>query len=101
MGDDFAPLLMNHNWKGNIRELKNVIERVVILNDGKELDPSLLPYEFHQGSAEGDQMKMETVEKLHIMKVLKYTRNNKTETARLLGIGLTTLYRKLEEYHIN
>ena len=101
MGDDFATLLMNHNWKGNIRELKNVIERVVILNDGKELDPSLLPYEFHQGSAEGDQMKMETVEKLHIMKVLKYTRNNKTETARLLGIGLTTLYRKLEEYHIN
>ena len=101
MGDDFAALLMNHNWKGNIRELKNVIERVVILNDGKELDPSLLPYEFHQGSAEGDQMKMETVEKLHIMKVLKYTRNNKTETARLLGIGLTTLYRKLEEYHIN
>ena len=101
MGDDFATQLMNHNWKGNIRELKNVIERVVILNDGKELDPSLLPYEFHQGSAEGDQMKMETVEKLHIMKVLKYTRNNKTETARLLGIGLTTLYRKLEEYHIN
>jgi two-component system NtrC family response regulator len=101
MGDDFAALLMNHNWKGNIRELKNVIERVVILNDGQVLNPSLLPYEFHQGTTEAGNMKMETVEKMHIMKVLKYTRNNKTETARLLGIGLTTLYRKLEEYHIS
>lgn len=101
MGDDFADLLMNHNWKGNIRELKNVIERVVILNDGSVLNPSLLPYEFHQGNTDAGNMKMETVEKMHIMKVLKYTRNNKTETARLLGIGLTTLYRKLEEYHIS
>jgi len=101
MGNDFAALLMSHNWKGNIRELKNVIERVVILNEGSVLDAALLPYEFHQVSTEGDHMKMETVEKLHIIKVLKYTRNNKTETARLLGIGLTTLYRKLEEYQIS
>lgn len=38
------------------------------------------------------------VEKMHIQKVLKYTNGNKTETSRLLGIGLTTLYRKIEEY---
>ena len=102
MDDQFAALLMSHSWKGNIRELKNVIERVVILTDGTVLNASLLPYEFHQGNVvEGDNMKMETVEKMHIIKVLKYTRNNKTETARLLGIGLTTLYRKLEEYHIS
>jgi len=102
MDEQFSTLLLNHTWKGNIRELKNVIERVVILSDGTSLNASLLPFEFHQGTiSEGDGMKMETIEKMHIMKVLKYTRNNKTETSRLLGIGLTTLYRKLEEYHIS
>lgn len=100
MDEQFIALLQNHGWKGNIRELKNVIERVVILADSTVLNAALLPYEFHQGTVEGDSMKMETVEKMHIMKVLKYTQNNKTETSRLLGIGLTTLYRKLEEYHI-
>lgn len=101
MDDAFIELLHNHTWKGNIRELKNVIERVVILADGPQLTATLLPYEFHQGNVGGDAMKMETVEKMHIIKVLKYTANNKTEAARLLGIGLTTLYRKLEEYQIS
>ena len=103
MGDDFAELLLKHNWKGNIRELKNVIERVVILADGNSVTANLLPYEFHaleQQSGETDPMKMELVEKQHIIKVLTYTKGNKTETARLLGIGLTTLYRKIEEYKI-
>lgn len=101
MDEQFSASLLNHVWKGNIRELKNVIERVVILSDGQMLSAGLLPYEFHYGTVEGDGMKMETVEKMHIIKVLKYTGNNKTETSRLLGIGLTTLYRKLEEYHIS
>lgn len=101
MDEQFIERLQSHTWKGNIRELKNVIERVVILADGPALGAALLPYEFHQGNVEGDAMKMETVEKMHIIKVLKYTSNNKTETSRLLGIGLTTLYRKLEEYHIS
>lgn len=103
MSEGFSALLLKHSWKGNIRELKNVMERVAILADGEELDSSLLPYEFHTGevSSEGDAMKMETVEKQHIIKVLKHTRGNKTETARLLGIGLTTLYRKIEELKIN
>jgi two-component system NtrC family response regulator len=103
MGDDFAELLLKHNWKGNIRELKNVIERVVILADGNSVTANLLPYEFHaleQQVGETDPMKMEQVEKQHILKVLTYTKGNKTETARLLGIGLTTLYRKIEEYKI-
>lgn len=101
MDEQFMERLQAHTWKGNIRELKNVIERVVILSDGPGLTAALLPFEFHQdGVQEGDAMKMDTVEKLHILKVLKYTQNNKTETARLLGIGLTTLYRKLEEYHL-
>lgn len=98
MDDHFEELLMKHSWKGNIRELKNVMERVVILADGQLLNANLLPYEFHTETIgnDGDMMKLENVEKQHIDKILKYTGGNKTETARLLGIGLTTLYRKLE-----
>lgn len=101
MDDGFTELLMKHVWKGNIRELKNVMERVVILADGNIVTAGLLPYEFHAETQEEDSMKMQVIEKQHINKVLKHTRGNKTETARLLGIGLTTLYRKMEEYKIS
>lgn len=99
MDDNFERLLLKYPWKGNIRELKNVIERVVILAEGPLLNASLLPYEFHIADLnnEDDMMKLESVEKQHIDKILKYTGGNKTETAKLLGIGLTTLYRKLEK----
>ncbi|MES2456218.1 MAG: sigma-54 dependent transcriptional regulator [Bacteroidota bacterium] len=93
-----AELLMKYPWKGNIRELKNVMERMVILSDSSLLTADLLPYEFHIAPAEGNSMLMEVMEKQHILKVLNYTRGNKTETAKLLGIGLTTLYRKMEEF---
>jgi two-component system NtrC family response regulator len=98
---EFVKLLTGHNWKGNIRELKNVMERVVILADDANITASLLPYEFHHQSAVTDPMNMQTMEKQHIIKVLQFTKGNKTETARLLGIGLTTLYRKVDEYHID
>lgn len=101
MDDSFGDLLLKHTWKGNIRELKNVMERVAILADGTTVTASLLPYEFHTATEEEDSLKMQVMEKQHINKVLKYTRGNKTETARLLGIGLTTLYRKMEEYKIS
>lgn len=100
MEKEFSKLLLNHNWKGNIRELKNVMERVVILADDSQLGAHLLPYEFHHESTTDDPFNMQAVEKQHIVKVLHYTHGNKTETARLLGIGLTTLYRKLEEYQL-
>lgn len=100
MEKEFSKLLLNHNWKGNIRELKNVMERVVILAEDSQLGAHLLPYEFHHESTTDDPFNMQAVEKQHIVKVLHYTHGNKTETARLLGIGLTTLYRKLEEYQL-
>lgn len=100
MEKEFSRLLLNHNWKGNIRELKNVMERVVILAEDSQLGAHLLPYEFHNETTTDDPFNMQVVEKQHIVKVLHYTHGNKTETARLLGIGLTTLYRKLEEYQL-
>jgi two-component system, NtrC family, response regulator len=103
---EYLEILKHHTWKGNIRELKNVIERSVILTDGNELTVSSLPVEFQQIYSESSIGKilsafdLASVEKIHIQKVLSYTNFNKTKTAELLGIALTTLYRKLEEYRI-
>lgn len=93
----FIELLKKHPWKGNIRELKNVIERCVILADSTELTPSSLPSDFNLESA-SDKLDLASIEKQHILKVLKLTGGNKTQAARLLDIGLTTLYQKIKDY---
>lgn len=105
---DFIQLLKLHNWPGNIRELKNIMERSIILENSNTLTPESLPYELQQLFTEQVQDGQKTLsafslasaEKIHIQKVFNYTNGNKTETARLLNIALTTLYRKLEEYRI-
>lgn len=106
---EFISLLKMHQWPGNIRELKNVIERSVILENSNLLTPSSLPLEIQY--AEGESVKSDSkvlsafslasAEKIHIRKVFNHTDGNKTETAKLLNIALTTLYRKLEEYQIS
>lgn len=103
MDNEFLSHLQQHNWKGNIRELKNVMERAVILADGPRLKLMDLPLELqttHEHDHTLSAFDLASVEKLHIQRVLNHTRGNKTETARLLNIGLTTLYRKIEEYQI-
>ncbi len=100
MDKKFTAALENHSWKGNIRELKNVMERVVILASDNEITIDLLPFEFHNVPTESNPLSIESMEKQHIKKVLLHTKGNKTETARLLGIGLTTLYRKIDEYQL-
>ncbi|RTL51492.1 MAG: response regulator [Sphingobacteriales bacterium] len=102
----YIQLLQKHSWKGNIRELKNIIERSVILTENNILEPASLPVDFYQvsdletGNKPAASLALAAVEKAHIQKVLQYTGGNKTETARLLNIALTTLYRKIEEYNI-
>jgi DNA-binding NtrC family response regulator len=104
MDAGFLKRVEQYKWPGNIRELKNIIERAVILSDGEILTPSLLPFDIQiENNLPGDTMSafsMVSMEKLQILKVLNYTKGNKAETARLLEIGVTTLYRKLEEYNI-
>lgn len=94
--------LENYEWVGNIRELKNIIERSVILADSNTLTADLLPFDIQQPRQQNkgtlSAFSMASVEKLHIQKVLNYTKGNKAETARLLEIGIATLYRKIEEY---
>ena len=99
MGVDFLSALKSHAWKGNIRELKNVIERSIILNDSPELNTDLLPFDFSLTEL-SDTLDLNAVEKAHIRKVLAYTQNNKTKAAKLLGIGLTTLYQKIKDYQL-
>jgi DNA-binding NtrC family response regulator len=97
MTDEFLNLLKRHQWKGNIRELKNIMERAVILADDT-LTPDTLPLQFNNQNIDSNAFDLQSIEKQHISKVLNYTKGNKTEAARLLGIGLTTLYRKIDEF---
>lgn len=95
-------LFRQYPWNGNIRELRNVLERASILAEGDEILPEHLPFEIQrQDTANTDNLSLASVEKHHIQKVLQHTKGNKTKTAEYLGIGLTTLYRKMEEYHIS
>ena len=101
---DYMETLKRHSWRGNIRELRNVIERSLIVCSDNSLTLDDLPVEILQDQLEDLSGKNSTdfdmagMERRHIARVLQYTRGNKTETARLLKIGLTTLYRKIEEY---
>ncbi|MBK6702137.1 MAG: sigma-54-dependent Fis family transcriptional regulator [Saprospiraceae bacterium] len=103
---EFIEALKQHQWNGNIRELKNVIERSVILCDTEELAIENLPIEMQHTTnlSKNDKtfsaFELASAEKIHIQKVLNYTNGNKTKTAELLNIALTTLYRKLSEYGI-
>ena len=101
---DYMDALKRHSWRGNIRELRNVIERSLIVCTDESLTLEDLPIEILNDQLEeiigksASDFEMAGMERRHIARVLQYTKGNKTETARLLKIGLTTLYRKIEEY---
>ncbi|NLR78700.1 sigma-54-dependent transcriptional regulator [Chitinophaga eiseniae] len=97
----FLQALQQHSWKGNIRELRNVIERAAILTDTDILDTPVLPLDFQQGSSEEHtSLRLADMEKKHIIRVLAHAKGNKTKAAELMEIGLTTLYNKIKEYNI-
>ncbi|MBK6545038.1 MAG: sigma-54-dependent Fis family transcriptional regulator [Saprospiraceae bacterium] len=108
ISSEFREALKLHSWPGNIRELKNVIERSLILLDNEQLKIENLPPEFQEsfnlnnkaGKKQLSAFELASAEKLHIQKVINYTNGNKTKAAELLGIALTTLYRKLDEYKL-
>lgn len=102
----FLEALEQQPWKGNIRELRNVIERSLIVCESERLDVADLPLDIQNTHyVQSDEttpgsFELSAMERRHIARVLEYTKGNKTEAARLLKIGLTTLYRKIEEYGI-
>lgn len=97
-------ILIVHPWKGNVRELDNALQRAVILGDGPLVTPSDLPPDLapHPGDPFAvDELgaAVERFEKMHIERMLRQT-SDKREAARRLGIGLSSLYRKIEQYSI-
>jgi two-component system NtrC family response regulator len=98
----FLSKLKSYDWPGNTRELKNIIERTVILTDHEILTSDLLPYEMftpsRSSSTEDFEGSIDELEKIHIRKILTLSKGNKTKAAERLGIGIPTLYRKLKKY---
>jgi len=100
-------VLMSLPWKGNIRELENVIEHAMILGDGEWITladlPRSVPRETSDMSVVGDNLKeaVHAYEKIHIENVLRRIGHDKRKAAELLGLGLSSLYRKIEELSIS
>ena len=106
VSNDAMRILMNYEWKGGIRELENVIERAIILADGDYITPADLP----PNMVGSDQyltthpttlkQALAAFERDHIRRILQETGWDKEKAAQLLGIGLSSLYRKLDELNI-
>lgn len=100
---DAMDLLRQYDWPGNVRELANAIERAVALNTNGPIRKEDLPTAVQSSTgpsiARGNgSLSIAEAERHAIEHALKRANNNKIEAARLLGIGKTTLYRKLKEY---
>ena len=97
-------ILMSLPWKGNIRELDNVLERAMILGEGEWIYPPDLPGQQPEGdfgSEDNLTKAVELYEKSHIERTLGKAGGDKIRAAELLGLSLSTLYRKLEKLQIN
>ena len=100
-------LLLEYHWPGNITELKNTLEGMVILSEGELILPEDIPVHIKNGINTGRSlqidvgMSLEEAEKILIWETLKANRFNKSRSAHILGIGLRTLYRKIEQYNLD
>lgn len=95
--------LLCHKWPGNVRELANVVERAVIFNEGVPVDVGDLPFgttELGEGEDENLKSALRQFERQHIQYCLRHHHYDKASTASHLGIGVSSLYRKIEELGI-
>ena len=108
IGAEVLDIFMSHTWPGNIRELRNVLERASIMCEKELITRASLPGEFGKTSAKGPSdlttikfpvgTTVDAMERELILQTLNATGNNKTRAADLLGISLKTLHNKLKEY---
>jgi two-component system response regulator HydG len=98
-------MLMSYSWPGNVRQLKNVIENMVVLSNGNQLTQENLPREIRPGGGDASAnmnslvgISIEQAEKELIRNTLKMVDGNREQAAKILGIGERTLYRKIKEY---
>jgi DNA-binding NtrC family response regulator len=100
-------LLMNYRWPGNVRELENTIERAAILAETDVIHTHDLPEKLHDAlPANGNEsgtpgMTLEELEREHLRRVLSQVKGDKVKAAQLLGIHLSTLYRKVQRYRLD
>jgi two-component system response regulator HydG len=105
-------VLMSYSWPGNVRELKNTIESMVVVDVDGRLDLDDLTEDLQSATVRGagdvaggvDSLvgkSIEEITKHYVAETLKLTSGNREETAKLLGIGERTLYRKLKEYQLD
>jgi DNA-binding NtrC family response regulator len=105
ISEDAMRRLIAYDWPGNVRELENAIERAVALGSGPIVHvadlPSNLQYPSSERVPEKDELlPLEELERRAILRTLRETGGDKLAAARILGIGKTTLYRKLKQYHV-
>jgi DNA-binding NtrC family response regulator len=105
ISEDAMRRLIAYDWPGNVRELENAIERAVALGSGPILHvgdlPSNLQYPTTERAPERDELlPLDELERRAILRTLRETSGDKLAAARILGIGKTTLYRKLKQYHV-
>jgi transcriptional regulator with PAS, ATPase and Fis domain len=102
LSDEALQALINYDWRGNVRELQNAIERAVTLSDGRielgHLPQKIQAVSFAIRDLHGQTLTLEELERRYILETLSRERDDKTRTAELLGIDLSTLYRKLKRY---
>ena len=106
ISDDALKALLNYDWPGNVRELENCLERACALSSANELQVRDLPTQVYSAplglvgvsQPSGGIVPMAELEKQTILNALAQVNGDKMMAARLLGIGKTTLYRKLKEY---
>lgn len=99
---DFLEKIQQYEFPGNIRELRNIIERAIILSENGVLSARLLPKEMlllHRIEPT-DTVTLADAEKNHIIKILEICGGNKSKAAKMLDIGIATLYRKMETYNL-
>jgi transcriptional regulator with PAS, ATPase and Fis domain len=106
-GPKLLEFIQRYDWPGNIRELQNVMERLVILSEGPVLDEKHLPKEIVQGSSGtngsggAEELTLAEMERRYILEILERYDGQKSVVADKLGISTTTLWRKLKEYGVN
>ena len=109
LSEDAEEMLKKYSWPGNIRELENAIEQALNLSNSSVLYPEDFPEEIntatlHKRSIQGPELKhlrLEEVEREHILKILRQTNYNKSKAAIILGIDRTTLQRKAKKFGIS
>ncbi len=104
--EDTMRRLMAYDWPGNVRELENALERAVALGSGPYISvhdlPSNLQYPVTERAPEKEEtLPLDELERRAILSTLRQTGGDKQAAAKLLGIGKTTLYRKLKQYQID